>query len=261
MSQRSTTSQPNTTSLPLYLMTSTENIYQVDGRLFGGTEQTEVNASFAASTAPLLEDADGNTLKEQEDYLNQAVKAGFYAWSPLVTEDKLVRIKATLSPAQGVVKPFGDESYSSGLAYALSCSLHMALKRGWCEKEAIPTTPYFCTGRVSESGEIGAVGEIIKKVSEALKYITPNLPFNQEDTKTQEIASKPPLFHVFLPKANYDNNTKTLTSKDISSDNQKEWQALVEQIENQGGTITGLANVSEGLALILGDTFIPSSRN
>ena len=247
----------NTSCVPIYLMTSTENIYQVDGRLYGGTEQQNVNASFTANTILLLNDDNDITLAEQTSYLNDGAKAGFYAWSPLVTKDKLVRIKVTLSPVQGKLQAFAEQSYSSGLAYALSCSLHMALKQSWCEASAMPQTPYFCTGRVSVSGEIGAVGDIIKKVSEALKFISAQV---HSASTIQAILPKKPLFYILLPKSNYDPNTQLLTSESKSEESQNDWQALVKKVEELGGKLAGITSVSEGLALILGDAFIASSE-
>jgi hypothetical protein len=231
-------------------MTSTKNIYQVDCRLYGGTQQQNLNASFAQNTTLFLNDENDISLREQITYLNDAAIAGFYAWSPLKTKDKALRIKASLFAVQGELQAFELESYSSGLAYSLSCSLHMALTQGWCEASVMPQIPYFCTGRVSASGEIGGVGEIINKVSKALHYISAQ----------EQNASQSPSFYILLPKSNYDPDTQILTSENKSEESQDDWLALVKQVVELGGQIAGVSNVSEALSLILEDAFIASSK-
>ena len=170
----------------VYVMTTLSHQYPLVGNVsaVSGGGKEPVSARFDIETVLSLcegtsKDSDDKKTKndkylifqEQEHYLEQAALAAYTAWSVNKTHSYPLRLTLKYSLSDNVPLNFSKQSNSSGLGYAIASSLVMAKSRGWMRRK-LPQYPIFCTGRVSENGDVSKIDEVEIKVNHIIGYLS-----------------------------------------------------------------------------------------
>ncbi len=217
----------------IHIMTTSSGVYPLSGTTrsceFENTPEALVSAKFVFGTKIALQMHGEDTYKSQLSLLQQAAVAGYFAWSGDVTHGLGAEVLIEFNIEESIKLNFTESSRSCGLGYALAASLTMAKYYGWMEHE-LPITPIFCTGRVSENGDVDKIDEVERKIHNILEYLNPSTHLNL-----------PTQFTLILPKANNGDinpqQIKQLAQHDIKFE------------------IYYVQNVSEALEIMLGGAF------